>query len=157
MAAAAQMSPADRDKMIGGMIAQLAAKMAANPNDLDGWMRLGRAYAVQDQPDKALDAYDHAAKLSPDDPGIKLQTVSVLLSRLKPADPIPDRAVTLLREAATKAPEAQEVLWYLGIVAAREGHAVDARQNWTKLLAALSKDGDDYKMVQAALAELPPS
>ena len=43
------------------------------------------------------------------------------------------------------------MLWYLGVVAAREGNAAEARQDWTRLLAALPKDGDDYKMVAEAL------
>lgn len=45
-AAAATMTEAERSAMINGMVAQLAAKLAANPNDADGWLRLGRAYAV---------------------------------------------------------------------------------------------------------------
>ncbi len=66
----------------------------------------------------------------------------------------PPRAVALLREVAAVQPEAPEVLWYLGIVAAREGRPAEARQDWTRLLAALPAGGEDRKMVQAALAEL---
>jgi cytochrome c-type biogenesis protein CcmH len=154
MAAATQLPPAERDKMISAMVAQLAAKLADNPNDLDGWMRLGRAYAVQGDSDKALDAYDHASKLKPDDADIKLQAAVTLISRLTPNDALPARAITLLKEAAVSRPEAPEVLWYMGIVAAREGHADQARKNWTRLLPSLTKGGEDYQMVQAALAEL---
>src|ERR1019366_9313860 len=105
------------------------------------------AYAMQGETDKAMDAYDHAAKLKPGDPGIKLQAVAALLSRLNPDDALPPRAVALLHDVAAVTPEEPEVLWYLGIVAAREGHAAEARQDWTRLLAALPKDGEDYKMV----------
>lgn len=154
MAAAEQMPPAERDRMIAGMIEQLAAKLQADPNDLDGWLRLGNAYAVQGNTDKAVDAYDHAATLKPDNPGIKLQAVTALLSRLKKDDALPPRAVALLREVAAVMPEAPEVLWYLGIVAAREGRPAEARQDWTRLLAVLPADGEDYRLVQATLAEL---
>ncbi len=47
MQAAAAMPAAERDQMINTMIEKLAAKLKAEPNDLDGWLRLGRAYAVQ--------------------------------------------------------------------------------------------------------------
>jgi cytochrome c-type biogenesis protein CcmH len=154
MAAAAQMPPAERDKMIRDMIEQLAAKLKTEPNDLDGWLRLGNAYAVQGETDKAMDAYDHAAKLKPDDAGIKLQAVTALLSRLQPSDALPPRAVSLLHEVAAAMPDAPEVLWYLGVVAAREGRPAEARQDWTKLLTVLSPGGEDYKMVQGALKEL---
>jgi cytochrome c-type biogenesis protein CcmH len=56
---------------------------------------------------------------------------------------------------AAVAPDAPEVLWYLGLVAARDGRAAEARDKWKKLLAALPADGEDAKMVKAALAQLP--
>jgi cytochrome c-type biogenesis protein CcmH len=155
MQAAASMPPAERDQMINGMVEKLAAKLKAEPNDLDGWLRLGQAYAVQGKADLAVDAFDHAAGLKPGDPSIKIQTVAALLSGLKPADALPPRAVTLLTEVAAVEPNAPEVLWYLGVVAARDGRATEARDRWTKLLAALPADGEDAKMVKAALQQLP--
>jgi len=137
------------------MIEKLATRLKAEPNDLDGWLRLGRAYLVQGKGDLAVDAFDHAAALKPDDQSIKLQMVAALLSGLKPGDALPPRAVTLLTEVAAIAPDAPEVLWYLGVVAARDGRAAEAREKWTKLLATLPADGEDAKMVKAALAQLP--
>jgi cytochrome c-type biogenesis protein CcmH len=155
MAAAADMAPADREKMVAGMIAQLETKLQSAPDDLDGWLRLGRAYAVQGKDDKSADAFDHAIKLKPTDADIKLQAVGALLSRLQSSDPLPPRAITLLRQVASVSPDAPEVLWYLGVAAAREGRPSEARQDWTKLLTQLSQGGDDYKMVQAAIGQLP--
>jgi Flp pilus assembly protein TadD len=63
--------------------------------------------------------------------------------------------LVLLTQVAAVAPDAPEVLWYLGVVAARDGRTAEAREKWTKLLAALPADGEDAKMVQAALAQLP--
>jgi cytochrome c-type biogenesis protein CcmH len=155
MQAAATMPAAERDKMINDMIEKLAARLKAEPNDLDGWLRLGRAYLVQGKGDLAVDAFDHAATLKPGDPSIKLQTVSALLSGLKPGDVLPPRAVSLLNEVAAVTPDAPEVLWYLGVVAARDGRAPEAREKWTKLLTVLPADGDDAKLVKAALQQLP--
>jgi cytochrome c-type biogenesis protein CcmH len=149
------MSPAERDQMINGMIEKLAAKLQAEPNDLDGWMRLGRAYLVQGKGAPAVDAFDHAAALKPDDPAIKLLTVSALFAGLQPGDALPPRAIALLTEVAAVTPDAPEVLWYLGVVAARDGRTTEAREKWTKLLTALPADGEDAKMVKAALGQLP--
>jgi cytochrome c-type biogenesis protein CcmH len=110
---------------------------------------------VQGKNDQAVDAFDHAARLKPDDPSIKLEIVAALLSGLKPTDALPPRAINLLTEVAKISPEAPEVLWYLGVVAARDGRAAEARDKWTKLLAALPADGEDAKLVKAALAQLP--
>ena len=46
MGAAAAMSPQDREKFIGQMVDGLAARLKKDGNDLDGWMRLVRSYAV---------------------------------------------------------------------------------------------------------------
>ncbi len=151
---ASKMSDADRNKLIHTMVDQLAARLKDKPDDVDGWLRLGQAYAVEGETDKAIDAYDHAMKLAPNDPAIKLRAVEALISRLQPADPLPPRAVELLHEVAAVQPDAPEVLWYLGVVAAREGRPDEARQKWTKLLGTLSKGDDDYQLVQSALAKL---
>ncbi len=53
------------------MVASLAAKLQEHPDDPDGWARLGRSYMVLGEPDKAVDAYQHAVKLKPDDADLK--------------------------------------------------------------------------------------
>lgn len=155
MGAAAQMPEGERKDMIRGMVAQLAARLQTQPDDVDGWLRLARSYAVLDEPDKSVDAYEHAIKLKPDDVGIKLQEFQTLTAKLQPSDPLPARALELLRQVAAIAPDQPEALWYLGVQAARDGNKDEARRDWTKLLATLPADGEDAKMVKGALETLP--
>jgi cytochrome c-type biogenesis protein CcmH len=54
--AAQDMSPQDRDQMIRGMVASLAARLEENPNDAEGWERLARSYRVLGETAKAADA-----------------------------------------------------------------------------------------------------
>jgi cytochrome c-type biogenesis protein CcmH len=65
MAAAAQMSPGDRNTMIKSMVQRLADRLQKEPGDVDGWMRLGRAYAVLGEQQKSVDALRHAAEADP--------------------------------------------------------------------------------------------
>ncbi len=51
--AAGQMSASDRTAMIEGMVAQLAAKLDADPADGAGWARLIRSYMVLGKADEA--------------------------------------------------------------------------------------------------------
>lgn len=69
--ATAGMSAAERRTMIDGMVAKLAGELQQHPDDLDGWVRLGRSYMVLGQPDKARDAFAHAVRLKPDDAALK--------------------------------------------------------------------------------------
>lgn len=65
MEAAAQMSAQDRMAMIRSMVEGLAARMEENPDDVDGWARLGRAYGVLGEREKAIAAYRRALALLP--------------------------------------------------------------------------------------------
>ncbi len=56
IAAAAEMSPEDRQAMIRGMVEGLAARLEANPDDRDGWLRLARAYEVLGEAENAAGA-----------------------------------------------------------------------------------------------------
>jgi cytochrome c-type biogenesis protein CcmH len=155
MANAANMTDEQRQAMIGGMVARLAAEQQANPTNLEGWLRLGQAYAVLHQPDKAADAYDRAARLRPDDASIPLQEVRALLSDQAPTDKLPPRVIALLKHLEATDPDEPLVLWYLGLAAAQDARLDEARGDWGRLLAKLPPGGDDAKMVDSAINALP--
>jgi cytochrome c-type biogenesis protein CcmH len=56
VAAAANMSPEARVQMVRGMVERLAQRLAHDGSDLDGWVRLVRAYLVLGEHQRALDA-----------------------------------------------------------------------------------------------------
>jgi cytochrome c-type biogenesis protein CcmH len=56
MAAAKDMSEADRGAMIHRMVDRLAARLKQNGDDVEGWLRLVRAYMVMGDRDKAKSA-----------------------------------------------------------------------------------------------------
>jgi cytochrome c-type biogenesis protein CcmH len=60
VANAQNMSPADREKMIRGMVDGLEERLKAMPADLEGWQRLIKARAVLGEMDKARKAYASA-------------------------------------------------------------------------------------------------
>jgi len=62
-AAVLAMKPDDQQAMIHKMVDRLAAKMKDNPDDLDGWQRLARAYQVLGENDKAKEASSKASAL----------------------------------------------------------------------------------------------
>jgi cytochrome c-type biogenesis protein CcmH len=62
VAAAAALSPEQRHEMVRGMVARLAARLRDNGGDLDGWVRLMRAYMVLGERDKARSALADARK-----------------------------------------------------------------------------------------------
>lgn len=154
MADAANMPDEQRQSMVRGMVAKLAAKQDADPGNLDGWLRLGRAYTVLRDPDKAADAYDKAAHLRPDDRSIPLQEARALLNDYAPTDRLSPRVVGLLKHIEATDPDEPLVLWYLGMAAAQDTHVEEARGYWARLLTKMPAGGEDTKMVQSALDAL---
>jgi cytochrome c-type biogenesis protein CcmH len=66
MKAAQEMSPEDRMAFVRSMVQRLADRLADSPEDVQGWMRLGRAYAVLGEHARSAEAYARAAALQPD-------------------------------------------------------------------------------------------
>jgi cytochrome c-type biogenesis protein CcmH len=62
VAAASQMSDADRQAMIHTMVDRLAGELKTDPRDSGGWVRLMRARMVLGETDKAAQAYQDARK-----------------------------------------------------------------------------------------------
>jgi cytochrome c-type biogenesis protein CcmH/NrfG len=60
IAAAGAMAPADRNGMIESMVARLAQRMTQNGSDVDGWLRLIKAYSVLGERGKAQAAAANA-------------------------------------------------------------------------------------------------
>ena len=58
----ASLPPEQREKAIRGMVDGLAARLAQNGHDPDGWLRLVRAYKVLGDTDKARQALDEARR-----------------------------------------------------------------------------------------------
>jgi cytochrome c-type biogenesis protein CcmH len=67
VAAAQNMAPADQQQMIRGMVESLDAKLKADPNNFEGWVRLVRSYAVLNDKDRAADALKRGLAAFPAD------------------------------------------------------------------------------------------
>jgi cytochrome c-type biogenesis protein CcmH len=62
VAAANDMNEADRTAMIHRMVDRLAARLKQDSNDVEGWLRLARAYMVLNEPEKSRAVRDDARR-----------------------------------------------------------------------------------------------
>jgi cytochrome c-type biogenesis protein CcmH len=81
VAAAREMSETDRNEMIRGMVARLADRLQNHPDDVEGWLRLLRAYMVLGQREKALEAVIQARQTFAGQPD-KLRQIDELVKGL---------------------------------------------------------------------------
>jgi cytochrome c-type biogenesis protein CcmH len=81
IAAAETMPQAERSEMIRGMVQRLSDRLHADGKDIDGWMRLVRAYAILGDRDKAKDAAADARSALSDQPD-QIQRIDDLVKDL---------------------------------------------------------------------------
>jgi cytochrome c-type biogenesis protein CcmH len=136
---------------IRGMVAKLADDMKQHPGDLEGWLRLGRSYAVLGQPDAAAAAFAQAEKLKPNDPAVLMAEAQALMAGLPIAEQLTPQVVALLDRIQTIDPDEPAVLWYLGLHAAQQGDFKTARANWEKVKEKMPPGSDEARTVATAL------
>jgi cytochrome c-type biogenesis protein CcmH len=136
---------------IRAMVAKLADEMKQHPDDLEGWLRLGRSYAVLGQADDAAAAFANAEKLKPNDPAVLMAEAQALMAGHSMAEPLSDQVVGLLNRVQAIDPDEPAVMWYLGLHAAQQGDFATARADWQKVKAAMPDGSDESRTVSAAL------
>jgi cytochrome c-type biogenesis protein CcmH len=138
------------------MVEGLAARLQAAPDDAAGWQRLGRAYRVLGEKEKAEAALARVVTLRPGDKEALLDHAHAVLEGAGGADPkkkLPEAFLADMREVAKIDPKNAEALWYLGLAAAQRHDKDEAVAQWRRLLALLPP-GDDANLVQRALDAL---
>ncbi|ALJ34179.1 c-type cytochrome biogenesis protein CcmI [Azospirillum brasilense] len=147
----------DQQQMIRGMVDGLAARLEANPDDVDGWLRLSRSYGVMGESAKAIDAARKARERAPQRPDVLVAYASALLSaepRSSKPGPMPEEAVASLRQALAAEPDNRDALWLLGLNAAGIGQTTEATDLWTRLLAQFKPEEPEYTLIRARLDSL---
>jgi cytochrome c-type biogenesis protein CcmH len=82
VAAAEKMNPEDRAAMVRGMVERLAERLKRDGSDLEGWLRLVRAYTVMGDRERALSAVTDARRALGHDAD-KLRRLDELVKELR--------------------------------------------------------------------------
>jgi len=141
--AAGEMSEADRAAMIEDMVAGLAARLEQNPDDLAGWLRLGRSYMVLERPEDAARAYARAAELAPDEVRVLVDYGEAMLASAGDVERLPPEFVALMRRILSLDPENPVALWFVGVAEMEAGNAHVARTHWQTLLDGLPPEAPE--------------
>ncbi|MDF1585378.1 c-type cytochrome biogenesis protein CcmI [Marinimicrococcus flavescens] len=155
--ALAGMSLEQQLEFVRSMVGRLEARLENEPDDAEGWSRLGQARWLLRQPEKARAAFDKALALAPRDVGILKAYAASLLGPVDPASGLPevgDEARALFDRAAELRPEDPEPWWFLGIAARQRGEQARARSDWQRLLDLIGPDHPDFAGIRARIEAL---
>jgi cytochrome c-type biogenesis protein CcmH len=152
--AAQQMPAEDRLTMIRGMVGRLADKMKDDPNNAEGWLRLGRSYGVLNEPAKSGDAYAKAAALKPKDLVVLTAYADAIAKAATPGAPMPKLLADVSERILALQPVHGRALWFSGIAKVEAGDKTGARERWTRLLAILDPKGAQHAQVMERIKAL---
>jgi cytochrome c-type biogenesis protein CcmH len=149
MANAAQMSPEQRQQFIEGMVERLAAKMKADPGDVEGWIKLANAYGVLEKRDEARAAWAEAAKRAPARLDVQLDYAGALIEgRPDIASKLPAAFPDAVKRIRTLDPGNPLGLFYAGVVARAEGRTDEAKALWQKVLSLMPEGSPERQQLQ---------
>jgi cytochrome c-type biogenesis protein CcmH len=116
------------------MVANLARKLERNPNDLEGWLTLGRSYSVLEQYPAAARAYQRANVLAG---GKNVQALVGQAEALAMIDKneLDGRAGRMIEEAIALDPQNGKALFYGAASALRRNDLPLARERFAAILA----------------------
>ena len=146
------------------LVKKLAAKMEAQPDNMDGWLMLGRSYMALNQPANAMAAYERAMKLNAENPTLLLAYAEAL-GKMAGND-FSGKPTTLIEQAYKLNDKDPNALWMMGIAAYQTERFKDALDYWEQLESLLTPQSKDVAAVQGAIkdarvklgleSELPP-
>jgi cytochrome c-type biogenesis protein CcmH len=123
-----------REQQMDDLLGQLKAKLADNPNDVNGWLLLGRSYGSLGKYPLAVDAFQNAYDKSR---GENVEAMIGLGEALAMTDEasLGGRAGRLFEDALAKAPNHPKALWYGSLSALQAGDLHKGRDRLQLLLA----------------------
>ncbi len=116
------------------MVARLARKLEQQPDDLNGWLMLGRSYTVLQQYQLAVRSFQRADRLAGGKSAEALVGEAEALA-LNDESELERRAGRLFEQALAMDPENGKALFFGAAAAMRRGELPLARERFQKLLA----------------------
>lgn len=157
IAAAETMTPEQRAAFVDSMVGRLAEKLKTNPDDLDGWVRLARAYQVLGRIEDARAAWAKAASLAPARLDVQLDYADAIIAGRSDLDRyLPPEFVEAVGRVRTLDPKNPLGLYYGGLVARLAGDKAEARKLWQQVLDQLPADSPQRAELRKELDALLP-
>ncbi|MEJ1960751.1 MAG: hypothetical protein WDO56_04085 [Gammaproteobacteria bacterium] len=128
------------------MVSRLARRLEKNPNDLDGWMRLGHSYTVLEQYPLAIRAYQNANQLSGGKNAAALIGLGEALALSNP-DELGGRAGKFIEQGLVLDPKNGAALFYGAAAAVRRGELPLARERFKALLSLDPPPDDNVRAI----------
>ena len=133
------------------MLLMLRTRLHDDPEDLEGWYLLGRSYLSMERPREALQAFDHARKLNPNEPDYLVAYAQTL--RMAEQDAALPEVDRLLRQALQLDPNHEGARLLTAYRNMETGRFDEAIAVFTALKANRAADSESSAMLDKVIAD----
>lgn len=133
------------------MVAEFAAKMEKEPDNLKGWAMLARSYRILGRNAEAEKAYARAGSFVDSDPQLLADYADVLATNANGS--FTGKPLQLINQALKLDPDNLLALWLSGTASFNTQNYKAAVQSWEKLAKQLPADSDEARAIAASIAE----
>ena len=139
---------------VNRMLAQLEARLEAEPEMVEGWLMLGRSRLALGEGDKAVEALERALKLDSEDPALAAQIRTDLADALgrQANSRLEGRPWALIQEALARQPNHPKAMALAGAYQLSQNRPAQALAYWEPLLQQLKPGTPQYEQVEQYIA-----
>ena len=143
--------PTEVPEEIRNMVANLEARLAEDPDDLQGWLMLGRSTLAVGRTNSAIDAYRRALDLGPDDVEAITGLADALLERSMGV--VTPEVRQLMFRLAQLEPDDPRPLFFAGLADAQAGNYNAALERWRVLLENSPADAPWRAQIEPSIVQ----
>jgi len=136
---------------ISSMVESLAARLRENPEDIEGWVMLGRSYAIMERFDDASATYAKLVQMVPDNPQF-LSDYADMLAMINNGSLLGKPAEMITRALAID-PNFPKALALAGTLEFEQDKFDQAVAYWERLLSAIPADSRLHKSVSDSIVQ----
>lgn len=133
------------------LVQGLAERMEKNPDNLEGWLMLGRTYFAIGQAPKALQAVERAYRLAPEDTNVLIAYAEALAANN--GNRLEGRPAELIHKVLTLEPANPSARWLDGMLAYQQTRFADAANTWESILKEMDSADQEVQSMRRMIAE----
>ena len=139
-------------EQINAMVAKLAERMQANPDDMQGWLMLARSYKTMGRYEDAAAAYGKAEKVINDDPELLASYAETLA--MASGTGLKGKPAQLIARALKLDPKQPHALFLAGAAAMEAGDKKQGIAYWEALLPQVEPGSEIDQLLRSGIDKM---
>jgi cytochrome c-type biogenesis protein CcmH len=133
------------------LVERLAERLAEDPNNVDGWLMIGRTYFTMRRPEQALEAVSRAYALAPERPDVTPAYAEAIAANSN--NSLEGEPAALIEQVLAAEPDNASARWLSGMLYYQRGQYTAAATAWQRILDELDPASEDAADMREMIAE----